>query len=658
MSACSGTGGSDLPSGATNTGGAGNSGTAGTPGVGGQAGSQVLAGGASGSDGGIITGGSSGSAGSVDTDGGVLQDAMPDVAVDNQGCQGTPAGPGPIVRKCAPPTDNECSGSADSNPAIPNGLNGNGYDDDCDGLVDEGCICDDQHAPGTTKDCFLLPASQVDAASKQPVGWCSENSKGTVACVLKGSGEFTQRTWDGFCKGAQPPFVTDVCAPGDFDCDGKEENPKDLDCNCGGVVITCPTEPVTISPFPDPNNLENKKQNPLDPNPNAPFIVDGHSWISDGKGPSATGWKWTITGGDCDNILPHPTFAVYNQKDTTQGQRVGTETNSLGTNGKQKGIVVGPADDAHQIWPAFSLSGDYIVQGEFDLEGEHHSCTMKVQVRWPGLRAEMCWDMKPSPAFPGLPAGTRTDVDLHLARLQGNSASSHGWFDTSGTAPNSDDCYFQPDSGCITGTGAPAPGWGYTASASESCHGWGSLRDNTQTCDNPRLDRDNITCDVDVNDPNVKPDALFGGGFCGPENINIDNPKANDQFAVGVQFYDGDVDAHPHVNIYCNGERKLALGNDPTTTPPVTFPVLKVPGQVDGGDMWEVARITWKGTATDPCDIETIPSKNPKTNKDGSTALCVDTNPQNSSTASAWLFTPGGGYPTAPGTPPGNMCWH
>ena len=86
----------------------------------------------------------------VETGGGV-QDAKPDVASDGCSDVGTKPGPGPYTHACAPKTDNECDGKSDKNAAFPNGANGNGFDDDCDGLVDEGCTCDAAHPPGTTK---------------------------------------------------------------------------------------------------------------------------------------------------------------------------------------------------------------------------------------------------------------------------------------------------------------------------------------------------------------------------------------------------------------------------------------------------------------------------------------------------------------------------
>ena len=84
---------------------------------------------------------------------------------------------------------------------------------------------------------------------------------------------------------------------------------------------------------------------------------------------------------------------------------------------------------------------------------------------------------------------------------------------------------------------------------------------------------DNIFCDPAEADPLKGGDDL---GFCTPENINLDNPKNGDRFVVGVDYYDNirSDPPHPHVNIYCNGERRLAFGFDPTSIPPKTFPRL------------------------------------------------------------------------------------
>ena len=374
-------------------------------------------------------------------------------------------------------------------------------------------------------------------------------------------------------------------------------------------------------------------------------------------------------GLDCDNILPHPTFAIFGGKTTTGGP-LGAQVANLGQNGKQHGFVTAASNTQAQIWPAFSLSGDYLVKGEFDLQGQHYSCTQKVQVRWPGLRAEMCWDV--------VAVGSTLssdDLDLHFARLQGNTScgGKHGWFDSCGGTASHDDCYYACSSGCRTGNQgfcagvASAPGWGYAASTSDACHGWGSRREAQQSCDNPRLDSDNISCDVTGTDPNNL--GLFGtplGSFCGPENINLDNPAVGDEFAVGVHFFGGTGPRHPHVNVYCNGERKLALGYDPTTTPPTTYPQLLTPfdgtstgnrTDADSGDFWEAVRVQWTGAATDPCAIETIPSAAPKA-QDGSSNACVDTDPRNGTVNNAtWQFDAAGDAPHSPAAA-SSLCWH
>jgi hypothetical protein len=563
---------------------------------------------------------------------GAINDALPEAGA--RVCVPDAGGgmPGPYPRICAAPTANECDGKTDPNTSLRNGVSGNGFDDDCDGKVDEGCACGDNQAVGTTKACALVSSSQVDPATKKPVGWCAVNAVGTVSCVATDQ-ELTRPVWDGECRGAQLPFGDDICGPGDFDCDGLAANSRTQNCSCT-TDVACPTDPIVTSPYPDPTNL---------------LAIDGSSWVKGGAA-NATNWKWTITGGDCDNILPHPTFAIYNQPQATVGgPRLSSNVPQmgLGVNGNQRGFVVGPAPNiGPKIYPAFALSGDYLAKGEWDGPDGHHSCTVKVQVRSPGIRAELCWAPMP------------TDVDLHFARLQNPRNCKHGWFQTCTADDNGDDCYYG-HSGCADGfTATPSP-WGYARSPDSACHGWGSSRPADAACDNPRLDQDNIECDPAVADP------MNAREFCSPENINLDNPKAGERFAVGVHYYDGGLaavkPARPHVNIYCNGERKLAFGYDATSMPPNNFPVLRHANQDQGGDFWEVAIVEAKVDATgalNDCLITPVHSKAPKADKDGSRDMCVDTNPQNGPMSGGdgenWLFTPGGGFPATADA----LCWH
>jgi hypothetical protein len=294
------------------------------------------------------------------------------------------------------------------------------------------------------------------------------------------------------------------------------------------------------------------------------------------------------------------------------------------------------------IYPAFGLSGDYIVQGEFDLAGTHYVCTQQVQVRAPGIRAELCWDTVGSDSGGATGAnGTAgaNDIDLHMARLQGTSCSTHGWDTTCPVGNTYQDCWYDSSSGCRDYS-ADAPAWGYADSAASACTGWGSERTvpsgtngYTQGCTNPRLDRDNVTCDPTIDDPTSTGGGDLGSlaaGFCGPENINLDNPKNSDQFVVGVNHYDshsGTSHAHTHVNIYCNGARVVSVGYDPLTSgSAATGPVLVTPGQEQSGDWWEVATVKWDTASPQGCDVATVGSATPDTTRDGTgnTAVCVD----------------------------------
>ncbi|MFT3775946.1 MAG: MopE-related protein [Minicystis sp.] len=90
----------------------------------------------------------------------------------------------------------------------------NGVDDDCNGQVDEGCIC----MPGTTITCYSGPNGTQD------VGLCHG---GTKTCLPDGSGY-------GDCTGEVTP-ITEVCGNGmDDDCDGQ------VDQGC----IQCSTQTV------------------------------------------------------------------------------------------------------------------------------------------------------------------------------------------------------------------------------------------------------------------------------------------------------------------------------------------------------------------------------------------------------------------------------
>ena len=554
------------------------------------------------------------------------------------------AGAPPVVKRCSPATANECDGPTDVFNAglgvtLANGSGGNGYDDDCDGLADEGCSCP---AKGTTKDCYLVPPSMRVASTGAPTGWCASNSKGSVDC----SG-LAAPQWSGQCRGAERPADHDSCSAGDFNCDGLERNNDLQGCRCA-IDLNCPTTPLRLAPYPDPRALTG---------------ISGSAWLPDaGMVAQTRNWRWTAIGGDCDNVLPNPTFSLYRGADTTAtNARVGTKTTVVyDTSFEPPQYVVDP-DSALRavrastgdglpgslIFPAFSLSGDYVVQGEFDLGAVRYACTQKVEVRAPGVRAELCWDT----------AGNN-DIDLHFARLTELGCTTNGWNGIC-SEDGGQDCFFANR----------APAWGYAESDAGACNGWGSR--TSGRCNNPRLDIDNISCSPSVDDP-------VGSGFCSPENINVDAPRDGDRFAVGVVYFSGSgtPPTHPHVNLYCNGARVLSTGFNPVTGQ-IFYPALRTSGG-GNGDFWTVATITARvdGGALVGCDVETIPSRYADPTRDGlpdtdaGTDYCVDS-PDNkspppfdfSTTRSAFIQNKDGGSPQqgAPGAIPAfreDWCRH
>jgi hypothetical protein len=530
-------------------------------------------------------------------EGGLFNEGGPHV--DGSACAADAGGPGPVQHVCLAPTNNECDGAHDF-PGFPaNGAGGNGFDDDCDGLVDEGCSCS---GAGTTKDCYLVPAIQTQAGV--PVGWCAQNSKGTVDCVKTSE---VSITWSGQCRGAQPPYADDVCAAGDFDCDGKPFNSKKQDCSCETDPVTCPTMPLTTVPYPPAKAL--------------PLKVDASTWFATPAAvSSATNWKWTLSGGDCDNILPHPTFSLYPTNDGSKAG-VGSQSNALGVSGKEHGIVATAPALTSSVYPAFSISGDYSLTGEFDLGGKHYSCTEKVQVRAPGIRAEACWDTE----------GSGDDLDLHVARVDGyGGCAKKGWSNSCA----SEDCYYN---NCVNSS----PGW-YGASGAAACQGWGSQ--TTGTCGNPRLDRDangiSGVCNSAVTNPNQF-GGILGGGYCGPENVNVDTPSDGSQYAIGVKFYGGSDVSKTHVNIYCNGARVFSAGYNPVTGN--NYPALATSGANTTGDMWKVALVTATiAGGTLSCAVDPVTSKAAHAATDGTTANCVDNTSSDGTNADTYLTSSGG----------------
>jgi hypothetical protein len=163
------------------------------------------------------------------------------------------------------------SGSGCSGECIPMDLcgdgAGNGLDDDCDGIVDEGCTC----IPGTVRDCFLGPPS------RRNVGACSD---GVMSC-----NEFA--VWDPCGSGVFP--MPEVCDGADNDCDGT----ADQGLTGCAASVQCPGG-ETVPPL---------SNHTLDA---------GRVMITSGA--SATAYNWTI---ECPDSVPAelcPALATPNQR--------------------------------------------------------------------------------------------------------------------------------------------------------------------------------------------------------------------------------------------------------------------------------------------------------------------------------------------------------
>ena len=144
---------------------------------------------------------------------------------------------------------------------------GNGLDDNCNGVVDEGCSCQ----PGSVQKCFPGPPG------KRGVGACTDGSQ---TCV---GAEFG--TW-GPCVAAIVP-AGESCDKLDNDCNGCADDglccAGQLDCPAPGDPRIPPVQPYTT------------------------FTVMGAQFYPDS---AATNWKWTVTGGPCDVLFTTTTSPV------------------------------------------------------------------------------------------------------------------------------------------------------------------------------------------------------------------------------------------------------------------------------------------------------------------------------------------------------------
>ena len=151
----------------------------------------------------------------------------------------------------------------------------NGTDDNCNGQVDEGCLC----TPGAVQACFR------GQPGRRHVGACVD---GMQTCT--GSGEFTM--W-GPCTGG--------IAPGTEACDSQDNN-------CNGCVDDDPSCCIVELACPGPGDMP-------DGQPYQNYVIDGTAFFSG----QVQSWSWDVTGGPCDQLFLTTTSPVT-QSFTITGQ--------------------------------------------------------------------------------------------------------------------------------------------------------------------------------------------------------------------------------------------------------------------------------------------------------------------------------------------------
>jgi hypothetical protein len=168
------------------------------------------------------------------------------------------------------------------------------------------------------------------------------------------------------------------------------------------------------------------------------------------------------------------------------------------------------------------------------------------------------------------------------------------------------------------------------------------------------LDRDANGVSGECDPSEANPNRTKTGGFCGPENINVDFPPDLSKYAVALKYFAGAEPSRPHVNIYCNGERVFSAGFDPVSGN--AFPVMRNAGMDTDGDMWKVALVTIRGVGAMggiQCDVAPIPSQRPDLSTDGTAAYCIDNAPRHSREATS-IFMEGGYTPAEARA----LCFH
>jgi hypothetical protein len=267
------------------------------------------------------------------------------------------------------------------------------------------------------------------------------------------------------------------------------------------------------------------------------YTLRGSDFLAGG-----TRYRWRVVGGPCDRML----FATSRTVSYTLNMPMGMTGTTLEVDGPE--LAFRP-----------TLSGDYQVTLTITRpDGTTFECTFIIPIRAPGFRAELCWDRT------GM-----TDVDFWVHR----PGNTNPWIATgTGTGPsNPDTCMF---SNCRNTSSTFRINWGYPTTPGMDCRDPLAMGGG---CQSPRLDLDNV--------------ATAGV----PENINVDAPRAGDNFRIAVNYFGGMGVVRPMVNIYCGGELRSTYGGADVMgmrygAEPVSG--FMTSGANTSGSLWRVADVT------------------------------------------------------------------